>query len=210
MASARNVNISRRRQGYNGIVVKPAPGLEAGGFPHIHLAPTAYSDGTIDVGQAGDISWLDSGSDALLTARDETRHNLLTHNLFITVPVVATSVDTFIFTALGHGIEVVGATYLSTVAGSDGSAVTVDLRKITDNTSAPGAAASASVKELFASAVSLKTTANAVAAATLTSTGADLILAVGNKLALNFTGTMTAVVGTLVVAYRPIVAYTES
>jgi hypothetical protein len=210
MASARNTNISRRRQGFNTVVVKPSPGQNDISFPHIHLAPNPYSDGAIATGAAGDISWLDSGSDALLTARDESRHNLLTHNLYLTVPVVATSVDTFIFHAIGHAIEVVGIDYLSTVAGSDGGAVTADVRKITDDTSAPGAAAGAAVVELLQSALSLKTTANAVAAGTLVTTAGVTTVAAGQKLAVNFTGTMTAAVGTLVVAYRPIVAYTES
>jgi hypothetical protein len=201
----------RRRQAVQGLVVQPVASTAKDVLhPHISLIPKPYTDGAIDTGNAGDISWLDSGSDALLTARDESRFNLLTHNVYVTVPLVAASVDTFVFTALGHAVEVVGATYLSTIAGTDGGAVTVDLRKVTNDTALPGAAAGANVLELFTAALSLKTAANAVAAATLTATAADLRLAVGNKLAINLIGTMTAVVGTLVIALRPIVAYTES
>ena len=201
----------RRRRAYEGIVLQPrATAAQDIIYPHIAMVPKPFSDGAIETGQAGDISWLDSGTDALLTARDESRFNLLTHNLFVTVPLIATSVDTFVYIALGHAVEVVGATYLSTAAGTDGGAVTVDLRKITDNTSAPGAAASGTVLELFTAALSLKTAANAVTAATLTGTTANLRLAVGNKLGINLVGTMTAVVGTLVIALKPIVGYTES
>ena len=72
-------------------------------------------------------------------------------------------------------------------AGSDGSAVTVGLEKLT-GTTAPG-----SGTNILSAELSLKATANTVQKGTLTTTIATLNLAVDDRLALEDTGTLTAV-----------------
>ena len=72
-------------------------------------------------------------------------------------------------------------------AGSDGSAVTLDIEKLT-GTQAPAAGVSA-----LGSTIDLKGTANTVVTATLTSTIANKNLVRGDRLALKDGGTLTAV-----------------
>ena len=79
--------------------------------------------------------------------------------------------------------------------GSDGGAVNVMPRK-TEGTEAP-----ASGQALITTAFDLKATVETVQNGTLTATSADLDLAAGDRLAVDFTGTLTAVAG-LVVTVR--------
>lgn len=116
----------------------------------------------------------------------------------------ASSVDEYVFIA-DRPYEVVGIKQLGSVAGSDGSAVTLDVRKITAaGTDLPGAAAGTTVKELLTAAFDLKATAGTVVAGTLTATAADRKLAIGDKLAFNFIGTMTAAVGNIAIELIPV------
>lgn len=81
--------------------------------------------------------------------------------------------------------------------GSDGSAVTVGLEKLTSGT-APGSGVSA-----LASEFDLKGTINVPVKGTLSATPANLQLAIGDRLALDDTGTLTAVAGlTMTVVLR--------
>ncbi len=109
----------------------------------------------------------------------------------------ANSVDDWVFIA-DRAYTVVSIKEVHSVAGNDASAVTLDVRKVTD-ASAPGASAGSTVKELLASALNLKSTANTVVTGTLTSTTADLDLAAGDKIGLNFIGTLTTLAGGLLV-----------
>lgn len=77
--------------------------------------------------------------------------------------------------------------------GTNGSAVTVDVKKCT------GTQAAASGTTLLSAVFSLKTAINTVQNGALTATAADLRLAPGNRLAVDFTGTLTAVAGVVVV-----------
>jgi len=114
----------------------------------------------------------------------------------IVIPINASSVDGWAFVAdRAYTIEMIEE--IHAVAGSDGGAVTLDVRKVTD-TSAPGAAASATVTELQAAAMNLKSTANTTVTPGLSVTAADLDLADGNKIGLNFIGTLTALAGGVV------------
>lgn len=80
-----------------------------------------------------------------------------------------------------------------------GAAAAVRPRKITD-TSAPGAAASGTVKEITQAALDLTASINTVRSGTLSATASDYTFAAGDRLALNFTGTLTGLVGQITVA----------
>jgi hypothetical protein len=87
--------------------------------------------------------------------------------------------------------EIVWASEIHEVLGTDGSAVTADLVKVADGTIA------ASGTSLLASTFNLKATVctqqkRTISAGTLAS---DRIIYAGQRLAINFGGTMTAVAG---------------
>jgi hypothetical protein len=88
---------------------------------------------------------------------------------------------------------VLGVSAFHEAAGSDGSAVSLDIEKLT-GTQAPGAG----VSVLGATKIDLKAAANTRQAPALTATGANKTLAIGDRLALKLTGTPTAVAGLLV------------
>lgn len=119
-------------------------------------------------------------------------------SLIITSELLAASVDKHVFIA-PFDCRVVSVREIHSVVGSTSAAVR--LRKITD-TSAPGAAASTTVKEITTAAFDLTATINTtqtgtlVAAATNSKTS-DYYLAAGDKLALDFSGTLTGLVGLL-------------
>lgn len=111
----------------------------------------------------------------------------------IAVPIglLAASVDQWVHVARGKQ-RVLAIRAVWSVVG--GAAAAVKFRKITD-TSAPGAAASATVVELATAAFDLTTTINTLNTATLSATAADLLLADGDKIAADFSGTLTGLVG---------------
>lgn len=78
------------------------------------------------------------------------------------------------------------------VLGTDASAVTLQIEKLT-GTTAPG-----SGSNLLATAIDLKGTINTVVTGTLTGTSSVRTLAVGDRLALKKSGTLTAVAGVTV------------
>lgn len=84
---------------------------------------------------------------------------------------------------------VVGFKEVHAVLGTDGSAVTLDLEKLTGAT-APGSGVSA-----LASTLSLKATVNTVQTATITGTSTNKTLSGGDRMALKLTGTPTSVAG---------------
>lgn len=71
-------------------------------------------------------------------------------------------------------------------AGTDGGAVTLDLEKLT-GTTAPDSGVSA-----LSAVLSLKTTANTVQAAVITTTNANRTLAINDRLCMKDAGTLTA------------------
>ena len=81
---------------------------------------------------------------------------------------------------------------IHSTAGSDSSDVEFQLTKDT-STGAPGSGV-----DVLAAAVDLKATANTVQAPTLSTTEADRKLSAGDRLAIAFTGTLTAVAGLVV------------
>jgi len=85
-----------------------------------------------------------------------------------------------------------------------GSGAVVRPRKVTAaGTDAPGAAAGATVKELTAADIDLTTTIDTAQTPALSATGADLLLADGDKIGLNLGGTLTGLVGQLVITLEP-------
>jgi hypothetical protein len=111
--------------------------------------------------------------------------------------VIATSVDNTIFTA-NADYQVVAVSYTPRVAGSDGSAVTAQIKKCT-GTQAPSAGTS-----VTSDSANLKGTADTVQDLTLSTTTTDLQVADGERLAVDFTGTLTAAVGKFTVVLKKI------
>ena len=98
---------------------------------------------------------------------------------------------------------VTGAKFASAVLGSDGSAVNVQLVKDT-STDAPGAGANLLTNNSSAG-FDLKGTVDTVQEGTLTGTAASLRLLPGDRLSVDFAGTLTAAVGVVVmVEFEPI------
>lgn len=95
----------------------------------------------------------------------------------------------------GRTMVVKAIDVVTDIIASDGSAVTLQVEKLT-GTTAPG-----SGNNLLASTHDLKTTARTVTSPTLTSTSADLEVADGNRLGIDVTGTLTAVAGLVVSVY---------
>lgn len=88
--------------------------------------------------------------------------------------------------------EVVAALEIHSVAGSDGSAVTLDIVKDSSGTAPTGGVS------VLSSTLSLKTTANTYQVATPSTTPSAISLAAGDRLSVNFTGVLTSVAGLVV------------
>lgn len=84
------------------------------------------------------------------------------------------------------------------VVGADGGAVTAEIRK------APSGTASASGTVLHSGTIDLKGTINTNQSLTLSTTAADILLADGDSLCLDTTGTTTAARGIVTVALLPV------
>lgn len=118
----------------------------------------------------------------------------------VSVPILAAAVDTWAFIA-PVACQVVSVKEIHSVVGSTSAAVRP--RKVTD-TSAPGAAASATVKELTTAGFDLTATINTTQTLTLSATAADYQLAAGDKIGLDFSGTLTGLVGVVTIALKAI------
>lgn len=116
----------------------------------------------------------------------------------VSVELLASSVDKWVFIA-DRAYQVVQIEEIHSVVG--GASAAVRPRKVT-NASAPGAAAGANVKELTQAAFDLTATVNTTQTATLTATAADLQLADGDKISLDFSGTLTGLVGLLTITLK--------
>lgn len=152
---------------------------------------------------AGTSSLFGSGYDKLLEINMpgiEAAVNRDAGRTFAYSKLLATSVDEYFFIA-DKPYRVTGIQEVHSVVGGSGAAVRP--RKITD-ASAPGAVASATVKELTTANIDLTATINTVQTPTLSATAADLLLAAGDKLALDFSGTLTGLVGFIEIALKAI------
>lgn len=110
----------------------------------------------------------------------------------VAFPVTAATVDTNIYVAI-RPVRVTAVREVHTVAGSDVGAVTLAVTKCT------GTTAPASGTAVHAGTADLKGTANTVQTLTLSTTLATLTLAAGDRLAIDVTGTLTAVAGGVVI-----------
>ena len=107
------------------------------------------------------------------------------------------------FYVANRAMEVVAIRQIHSVAGTDGSAVSLQVTKDT-TTNAPGAGTDLLTNNTNAG-FNLKSTANTVQTGTLTATAATKKLAAGDRLSLDFAGTLTDVAGVVVtVTLRPI------
>lgn len=117
----------------------------------------------------------------------------------VMMELLAASVDKWAFIA-DRGYQVIGFKEVHSVVGS--TSALVRPRKVTD-TSAPGAAASTTVIELCAG-FDLTATVNTVLTGTLVTAGGANILASGDKIGLDFSGTLTGLVGALAIGLKAI------
>lgn len=114
----------------------------------------------------------------------------------ISVPILAATVDNTIFTA-NEDYKVTGVVYVPTIAGTGGAA-TIDVKKCT-GTQLPSAGTT-----VVTAAANLVGTINTPQALTLSATAANLVLASGERLAIDLTGTLTSVVGCLTVFLKKV------
>jgi hypothetical protein len=120
-------------------------------------------------------------------------------SIIVTVPINANSVDSWIYVA-PFKARLVSAREIHSVVG--GASAAVRARKITD-TSAPGAAAGTTVKELTTAAFDLTAAINTTQVGTLVTAAtpkenSDFYMNAGDKVALDFSGTLTGLVGVVV------------
>lgn len=111
-----------------------------------------------------------------------------TYPVSLTIVANANCVDQTMIT-IPEACIVVGAYYTHATAGNDASAVTLDLTKDT-GTNAPGAGST-----LLQSTFNCKGTANTVQTGSLVSSSTTRSLAAGDRIGLNFTGTVTTLAG---------------
>ncbi len=110
----------------------------------------------------------------------------------------ALAIDSAFFVA-DKAYRVIGITGRSTIAGTNGGAVTAAVMK------APSGTALSAGTALQQSTINLKTTADTnFSAVSLTATTADLTLAAGDCVGLDVTGTTTAARGVVCVFLQPL------
>lgn len=100
------------------------------------------------------------------------------------------------FFVADRAYDVVAVRQIHSVAGTDGSAVNLQVTKDT-STAAPGAGTDLLTNNTNAG-FNLKGTANTVQAGTLTATAASKRMAAGDRLSVDFAGTLTTLAGVVV------------
>jgi len=105
---------------------------------------------------------------------------------------IASSVADVQFFTAPVKCQVVAVREIHTVAGSDGSDVTGTIRRC------QGTEAATAGDDLLSAAINFKGTALTEQTPALTATTADLTLEAGNRLALDVTGTTTALAGVII------------
>lgn len=140
-----------------------------------------------------------NGTDATRISYDDLTDKIIPITITIPGLQAATATNYGVFFTAYTACLVIGATEVHQTAGTDGSAVTLQIEKLT-GTQAPDAGT-----VLLTSAFNLKGTANTVqTGTTVTSSDASLrnlttFLAVGDRLCLKDVGTLTAVANVTVV-----------
>jgi hypothetical protein len=134
------------------------------------------------------------------TRRPDGTTGTIPHGLVITVPYLAASVDEWVFIA-DADYEVVSVRHLARVAGSNGSAVTADIMKTGTDTTAPASGTSVMAA---ADSIDLKATADTLASPAVSTTRATRRITTGDRLGINYTGTLTAAVGLITINLKRI------
>lgn len=120
----------------------------------------------------------------------------------VSLPLNGDAVDQAVFIA-DRAYVVERIDYVHATAGTDGSAVNVQVKKCT-GTQAPDAGTNLLTNNTNAG-FNCKATINTVQNGTLTATAATKTLAAGNRLSLDFAGTTTALAGvTVTILLRPV------
>lgn len=127
---------------------------------------------------------------------------IVSPNFRITVILDAADVDRWAWIA-DRACEVVLIEEVHSVVG--GASAAVRPRKVlAASTAAPGAAAGANVKELTTATIDLTAAIDTTQTPALTATTADRKFADGDRLGLDFSGTLTGLKGVLVLTFKPI------
>ena len=157
-------------------------------YPPLFINPSAAPTKTAE---AGDI-YLDSTSKSL-GFNDGTNYRYADGYVRVPVIIGASSVDSHFFIA-DRAYVVVQAEEIHSVVG--GASAAVGIKKCT------GTTAPASGTAIATANFDLTATINTTQTATLSATAADYTLADGDKLALDFGGTLTGLVGVVTVVLR--------
>jgi hypothetical protein len=157
-------------------------------YPPLHIKPSAAPTNTAAKGD----HYFDSTKNNL-SYYDGTNWLYLNGYHYLSVPIAATSVDGHIFIA-PRAVVVVSAKEIHSVVGS--TSAVVQVRKCT------GTTAPASGTAIATANFDLTATVNTTQTATLSATAADYTLAAGDKLALDFGGTLTGLVGVVTIVVR--------
>lgn len=114
----------------------------------------------------------------------------------ITIPYTASSVDQTYFVAT-RSYVVTGIIGRPTVAGTDAGAVTAVVKKTASGTAITSGTA------LHSGSFNLKGTAHTNQTLTLSTTASDLQIAAGTSIGVDWTGVLTAAVGSITVMLAP-------
>ena len=166
-------------------------------YPPLHIAGTAAPSVT---GAAGDIYVNTNGE---LNVYSGTAYVPVAQRIVeVSLPLNGDAVDQAVFIA-DRAYVVERIDYIHSTAGTDASAVNVQVKKCT-GTQAPDAGTNLLTNNTSAG-FNCKAAINTVQNGTLTATAATKTLAAGNRLSLDFTGTTTALAGvTVSIVLRPL------
>jgi hypothetical protein len=165
-------------------------------YPPFYIEPTSEPTATA---VAGDMYVNTSGE--LLVHNGTSYVSPARRVVSVSLPLNGDAVDQYVFIADGAYV-VERVDYIHATAGSDGSAVNLQVKKCT-STQAPDAGSNLLTNNTNAG-FNCKGTAATVQNGTLTGTAATKTLAAGNRLSLDFTGTTTALAGVAVtITLRP-------
>lgn len=166
-------------------------------YPALYIKPTAAPTVT---GIAGDVYITTDGE---LNVHSGTAYvPVARRTVEVSLPLNGDAVDQAVFIA-DRAYVVERIDYIHATAGSDASAVNLQVKKCT-GTQAPDAGTNLLTNNTNAG-FNCKATANTVQNGTLTGTAATKTLAAGNRLSLDFAGTTTALAGVAVtIVLRPL------
>jgi hypothetical protein len=176
-------------------------GGAGGGFTFTAAAGGAATAGTGNGGAGGGFDFVPGagGTSAGGTAgaKGQFKINGVALLIDVTGEYVAASVDKRIFTA-NRAYRIVAIRGTPDVAGTDGGGVTAEVRKV------PSGTAITAGTVVHTGTYNLKGTVDTVQSLTLSSTDANLLLAAGDSLAIDFTGTLTSATGVISVGLLPV------